>query len=63
MRIFRGEAIDPKVIDAGIDQVVRQQLDCGIDCIGDGEFWKVRNFTYLSRHFTGIETRRSSRAR
>src|SRR5436305_1184502 len=57
MRLFRGEAIDPKVIDAGIDQIVSKQLDLGIDCIGDGEFWKVRNFSYLSRHFTGIETR------
>ena len=28
----------------------------GIDCIGDGEFWKARNFIYYSRHFTGIET-------
>ena len=29
----------------------------GIDCIGDGEFWKSRNLAYYSRHFTGIETR------
>ena len=57
MRLFRGETIEPKVIDAGIDQVVRKQLELGIDCVGDGEFWKVRNFAYLSRHFTGIETR------
>jgi 5-methyltetrahydropteroyltriglutamate--homocysteine methyltransferase len=56
-RLFRGEKIEPAVIDAGIDQVVRKQLDLGIDCIGDGEFWKVRNFAYFSRHFTGIETR------
>ena len=57
MRLFRGEKIEPAVIDAGIDEVVGKQLELGIDCIGDGEFWKVRNFTYLSRHFTGIETR------
>src|SRR5262245_42223594 len=57
LRLFRGEKVDPSVIDAGIDEVVRKQLEAGIDCIGDGEFWKVRNFTYLSRHFTGIETR------
>jgi 5-methyltetrahydropteroyltriglutamate--homocysteine methyltransferase len=57
IRLFRGEKIEPAVIDAGIDEVVRKQLDRGIDCIGDGEFWKVRNFAYLSRHFTGIETR------
>src|SRR3954463_3519015 len=57
MRLFRGEVIDPKVIDAGIDQVVGQQLALGIDCIGDGEFWKARNMAYYSRHLTGIETR------
>src|SRR5262245_56632295 len=57
LRLCCAEKIDPAVINAGIDQVVRRQLDCGIDCIGDGEFWKVRNFSYLSRHFTGIETR------
>jgi 5-methyltetrahydropteroyltriglutamate--homocysteine methyltransferase len=57
MRLFRGEKVEPAVIDAGIDQVVRQQLDCGVDCIGDGEFWKARNLAYLSRHFTGIATR------
>ena len=56
-RLFRGETVDPAVIDAGIDQVVRQQLDVGIDCIGDGEFWKARNFAYFSRHFTGVATR------
>ena len=57
MRLFRGETVEPAVINTGIDEVVLKQLDLGIDCIGDGEFWKVRNFTYLSRHFTGIETR------
>jgi 5-methyltetrahydropteroyltriglutamate--homocysteine methyltransferase len=57
MRLFRGEKVEPAVINAGIDEVVGKQLALGIDCIGDGEFWKVRNFTYLSRHFAGIETR------
>ena len=57
MRLFRGEKIDPAVIAKGLDEVVRRQLDAGIDCIGDGEFWKSRGFAYYSRHFTGIETR------
>jgi 5-methyltetrahydropteroyltriglutamate--homocysteine methyltransferase len=57
MRLFRGEAIDPAVVAGGLDHVLRQQLDLGIDCVGDGEFWKSRNFAYYSRHFTGIETR------
>src|SRR5215831_15449716 len=54
---FRGEKVEPAVINAGIDQVVGKQLALGIDCIGDGEFWKMRNFGYLSRRFTSIATR------
>jgi 5-methyltetrahydropteroyltriglutamate--homocysteine methyltransferase len=57
MRLFRGEKVEPAVINAGIDHVIGKQLELGIDCIGDGEFWKVRTFAYLSRYFTGIETR------
>jgi 5-methyltetrahydropteroyltriglutamate--homocysteine methyltransferase len=56
-RLYRGEAIDPATIAAGIDHVVQRQLDIGIDCIGDGEFWKARNIAYYSRHLTGLETR------
>ena len=56
-RLFRGEAPDPAVIEAGIAHVVGRQLDLGVDCIGDGEFWKARNFAYYGRHLTGIETR------
>ena len=26
-------------------------------CIGDGEFWKARDFIYYSRHLTGLERR------
>ena len=51
MRLFKGEKVDPKVIEAGIDHVVKKQLDLGIDCIGDGEFWKVRNFAYFQAPF------------
>ncbi len=56
-RLFKGEPVDAAVIAAGLDEVVRRQLDAGIDCIGDGEFWKSRNYMYYGRHFTGIETR------
>ncbi len=56
-RLYRGEAVDPAAIEAGIAEVVARQLDIGIDCIGDGEFWKARNFAYYSRHLTGLETR------
>ena len=57
VRLFLGEAIEPATIEAGIADVVNKQLDAGIDCIGDGEFWKARDFTYYSRHLTGLKTR------
>jgi 5-methyltetrahydropteroyltriglutamate--homocysteine methyltransferase len=57
MRLFRGETIDAATIAGGIAHVVQRQLDIGIDCIGDGEFWKARNIAYYGRHLTGVETR------
>ena len=56
-RLHRGEAVDPAVVEGGVADVVARQLDIGIDCIGDGEFWKARNFAYYSRHLTGLATR------
>src|SRR5262245_7769389 len=57
LRLFQGETPDAQVIEGGIAHVVQRQLDIGVDCIGDGEFWKARNFAYYSRHLTGIDTR------
>jgi methionine synthase II (cobalamin-independent) len=45
------------VIEAGIVDVVKKQHEAGIDCVGDGEFWKSRGIAYYANHFTGIETR------
>jgi 5-methyltetrahydropteroyltriglutamate--homocysteine methyltransferase len=56
-RLYRGDPVDASVIASGIAEAVRRQLDIGVDCIGDGEFWKARNFAYYSRHLTGLETR------
>ena len=33
MRLFRGEKVEPAVIDAGIDHVVGKQLELGIDVV------------------------------
>ena len=57
VRLYLGEVVDPAVIAEGIAHGIRKQLDLGIDCIGDGEFWKARDFIYYSRHLTGIERR------
>ncbi|MPZ55381.1 MAG: epoxyalkane--coenzyme M transferase [Rhizobiales bacterium] len=56
-RLYAGETVAPEVIEAGVADVVRKQLDTGIDCIGDGEFWKTRTIAYYGSHFSGIETR------
>ena len=57
IRLYRGEAVNPATIEGGLAHVIGQQLDLGIDCIGDGEFWKARNIAYYGRHLTGLETR------
>ena len=57
VRLYLGEVVDPEVIAEGIAHGIRKQFDIGVDCIGDGEFWKARDFIYYSRHLTGIERR------
>ena len=36
---------------------MRKQVEAGIDCIGDGEFWTARSLAHYTAHFTGIEAR------
>jgi 5-methyltetrahydropteroyltriglutamate--homocysteine methyltransferase len=57
IRLFLGEVVDPRLIEDGIIQTVRRQVDIGLDCVGDGEFWKTRDFIYYSRHLTGLQAR------
>ena len=57
VRLFMGEKVDPVVIEAGIVEVLRKQRAVGIDCVGDGEFWKNRGIAYYGSYFIGIETR------
>jgi len=57
VRLYLGEVVDPATIAEGIAHGLRKQIDIGIDCVGDGEFWKARDFIYYSRHLTGLERR------
>jgi 5-methyltetrahydropteroyltriglutamate--homocysteine methyltransferase len=57
VRLYLGEVVDPATIAEGVAHGLRKQIDIGIDCIGDGEFWKARDFIYYSRHLTGLERR------
>jgi 5-methyltetrahydropteroyltriglutamate--homocysteine methyltransferase len=51
----RGE-IERQVVPA-IAETVKKQIDIGIDCINDGEFFTSRNAAHYAAHFAGIEVR------
>ena len=47
-----------------IDEVVRQQVDAGVDIVSDGEFSKGRNWAfYIHDRFSGHLTRLAPRKR
>ncbi|PLK22473.1 epoxyalkane--coenzyme M transferase [Porphyrobacter sp. TH134] len=55
----RGEAIDQArfdaVIDAAVDEVVRLQVEAGIDLVSDGEMSKISYATYIKDRITGFD--------
>ncbi len=44
-------------VTPAIAEAVKKQVEAGIDCIGDGEFWTARSLAHYTAHFTGIEAR------
>jgi 5-methyltetrahydropteroyltriglutamate--homocysteine methyltransferase len=56
-----GKPYDQKKYDAllskSVNEVVRKQVDCGIDIVTDGEFSKPGFFTYIQERLEGFETR------
>jgi 5-methyltetrahydropteroyltriglutamate--homocysteine methyltransferase len=44
-------------VTPAIAETVNRQVETGIDCIGDGEFWTARSFAHYTAHFTGVEVR------
>jgi 5-methyltetrahydropteroyltriglutamate--homocysteine methyltransferase len=56
-----GQPFDQKAFDAALRQavadVVRKQVDCGIDIVTDGEFSKPGFFTYVQERLSGFEPR------
>ena len=65
-RLASAEITDPAVIAAqvmpAIAETVRRQVEAGIDCIGDGEFWTARSLAHYAAHFTGSRRARWRRA-
>jgi 5-methyltetrahydropteroyltriglutamate--homocysteine methyltransferase len=61
-KIEAGENYDAAAYDAtlkdSIDEVVRQQVEAGIDIVSDGEFSKGRNWAfYIHERLSGLTTR------
>lgn len=55
----RGEPYDQaefdRVIEAGVDQAVRNQVKAGIDIVDDGEMSKISYGTYIRHRLSGFE--------
>jgi len=58
---FTGQPYDQKALDQtlrkSVADVVRKQVDCGIDIVTDGEFSKPGFFTYIQERLEGYEAR------
>ena len=58
---FTGQPYDQKVYDEtvkkAVAEVVRKQVECGIDIVTDGEFSKPGFFTYIRERIEGFEAR------
>jgi methionine synthase II (cobalamin-independent) len=48
---------DTGALTRQVAEVVCKQVQLGISCVGDGEFWNGRNFTYYAQQFSGVTTR------
>ena len=60
-RLANAEVIDSGEIAShvvpAIAETVNKQVEIGIDCINDGEFWTARSLAHYAAHFTGLEAR------
>src|SRR5215831_5886238 len=63
----RGETYDQAVVDAAlttaIDEVVRRQIEVGVDIVDDGELSKTSWNDYVVHRVSGLERKPRSRAR
>jgi 5-methyltetrahydropteroyltriglutamate--homocysteine methyltransferase len=56
-----GKAYDPAKLDAALPgavaEIVRKQIECGLDSVNDGEFGKVNFTNYVMDRVSGLELR------
>ena len=51
-----GEEVAAEVVPAVAD-VVKRQVQIGLDCIGDGEYWSALDIRWFDQQMTGLGTR------
>ena len=51
------EATRAEVLRKAVSEVVRKQVECGIDVVSDGEFGKSSWFSYIMERLDGYEVR------
>ena len=51
-----GEEVAAQVVPVVAD-VVKRQVETGLDCIGDGEYWSALDIRWFDQHMTGLGTR------
>jgi 5-methyltetrahydropteroyltriglutamate--homocysteine methyltransferase len=55
----RGDALEPvkfeRVLQQGVDDIVRLQTDAGLDVVSDGEMSKISYATYIRHRLTGFD--------
>jgi 5-methyltetrahydropteroyltriglutamate--homocysteine methyltransferase len=60
LRLARGEVsleeVASQVVPVVAD-VVKRQVEIGLDCIGDGEYWSALHIKWLDQQMTGLGTR------
>jgi 5-methyltetrahydropteroyltriglutamate--homocysteine methyltransferase len=56
-RLGAGKAEDSDTLLSEVTALIRKQMQLGIDCVGDGEFWNGRNFQYYGQQLSGITAR------
>jgi 5-methyltetrahydropteroyltriglutamate--homocysteine methyltransferase len=50
-------AAESEALPQQVAAVVKKQVEIGIDCIGDGEFWNGRSFRYYMQELDGVTER------
>jgi 5-methyltetrahydropteroyltriglutamate--homocysteine methyltransferase len=63
LRLARGTPVDPEkaaaIVPGAIRDLVKRQVDTGIDIVGDGELGKLGfNLLYYGKRFTGLTSRK-----